>query len=65
MTKRVAGPLDAHLSFAPWVDPTSGVRSYLLSERIAPVQLTVYFVNSALFADERFLWFACGHSPSP
>lgn len=58
-------PLDAHPYFVPWTDPVSGVTSYLLNERVAPVQMVTYFVNPSISADEMLLWFGCGYPPSP
>ncbi|BCM93534.1 hypothetical protein IAD21_05425 [Abditibacteriota bacterium] len=57
--------LESHPFFVPWTDPLSGVRSYLLNERVAPVQMPIYFVNPAVSADEKWLWFGCGYPPSP
>ena len=57
--------LEAHPFFVPWTDPVSNVQSYLLNERVAPAQLVTYFVNSAVSADENWLWFGCGYPPSP
>lgn len=55
--------LDRHPFFTPWKDPTSGALSYLLTERVAPVQQAFYFVNPGASDDERYLWFYCGHPP--
>lgn len=57
--------LDSHPFFEPWTDPVSGVVSYILTERVAPVQMVTYFVNPAVSADEKWLWFSCGYPPSP
>jgi hypothetical protein len=57
--------LENHPYFVPWTDPISGVRSFLLNEHLAPVQMVIYFVNSAISADEKWLWFGCGYPPSP
>lgn len=61
----MADLLDAHPHFTPWIDPATGVKSHLLAERVAPVQMTTYFVTSAVSADETLLWFGCGYPPSP
>jgi hypothetical protein len=58
-------PLLEHSHFVPWTDPVSGVRSLLLDERVAPVQFVIYFVNPAVSADEKWLWFGGGYPPSP
>lgn len=55
--------LSRHPFFEPWTDPHSGVTSYLLRERVAPLQKTFYFVNSGLTADGRWLWFEAAHPP--
>ena len=57
--------LGNHPHFVPWTDPVSGVRSFLLNEHVAPVQMVIYFVNPAVSADEKWLWFGCGYPPSP
>jgi len=49
--------------FEAWTDPSSGITSYLLRERVAPLQKTFYFVNSGLTADGRWLWFEAAHPP--
>jgi hypothetical protein len=60
-----ARSLEGHPFFTPWTDPVSGVRSYLLNKRVAPVQMVIYFVNSAVSADEKWLWLAACYPPSP
>lgn len=49
--------------FTPWRDAASGVESFILSERIAPVQQTFYFTNESASADGRFFWFYCAFPP--
>lgn len=49
--------------FESWKDPQSGVESFLLNRRVAPVQQSFYFVNSGFSDDERFLWFYCAFPP--
>lgn len=46
----------------PWVDPQSGVTSYLLAS-VAPLQQSFYFVNQSFSADGRYLWFYCAFPP--
>lgn len=58
-------PLASHPYFTPWTDPVSNVVSYILTERVAPVQMVIYFVNPCISNDEKWLWFACGYPPSP
>jgi len=49
--------LSKHPYFEKWQDPVSGVESFVLKERIAPVQQSFYFTNPAVTADEEYLWF--------
>ena len=51
--------------FSPWQDPESGIVSYILTERVAPVQQNLYFTNSGVTADGKFLWFEVAYPPSP
>lgn len=57
--------LDAHPYFSAWSDPASGERSYILTERVAPLQKSFYFVNSSLSPDGKWLWFEAAHPPAP
>lgn len=50
--------------FTPWTDPESGVTSYILSKKVAPVQEAFYFVNDSMSRDGRYLWFYCAFPPS-
>ncbi len=50
--------------FTQWKDPTSGVISYILTKKVAPVQEAFYFVNSSFSNDNRYLWFYCAFPPS-
>lgn len=50
--------------FEPYTHPDSGVTSYLLTERVAPVQEAFYFVNNGWSDDGRYLWFYCAFPPS-
>lgn len=56
--------LDKHPFFEPWQDPQSGVRSYLLRERVAPIQQTFYFTTGSVSNDERWLWFYAAFPPN-
>lgn len=51
--------------FVPWVDPESGVTSYLLKDRHAPFQQAFYFTNSNMTNDGRYMWFYASYPPSP
>lgn len=57
-------PLDNPDLFETWTDPTSGVTSYVLTPRVAPVQQSFYFTNPSLSADGRYLWFYTAYPPS-
>lgn len=59
-----AGFLDRHPLFTPFIDPVSGVTSYLLDEVVAPVQQSFYYVNPSLSADERLLWMMVAWPPA-
>lgn len=50
--------------FEAWTDPQSGVTSYLLNERVAPLQLSFYFTNPSFSTDGRTYWFYCAHPPA-
>lgn len=49
--------------FETWIDPESGVTSYLLAPRIAPVQQSFYFTNPSMAARGRYLWFYTAYPP--
>ena len=50
--------------FAPWTDPASGITSYILNERVAPIQQSFYFTNRSFSDDGRYLWFYCSFPPA-
>jgi len=54
--------MDSQL-FTPWTDPVSGVQSFILSKRAAPVQQSFYYTNPSFTSDGRFLWFSCSFPP--
>lgn len=56
--------LETHPYFEPWVDPVSGVLSFVLSKRIAPMQKALYYVTPSISADNRWLWFFVAFPPS-
>lgn len=56
--------LGRHPYFEPWTDATSGVTSYVLRERVAPLQQSFYFTNSSVSADENWLWFYAAFPPN-
>ncbi|MCD8481261.1 MAG: oligogalacturonate lyase family protein [Verrucomicrobia bacterium] len=57
--------LDAHPFFEPWQDGGSGVVSYLLNQRCAPLQKSFYFVNNSYHHTGQWLWFEAAHPPAP
>jgi len=54
-----------HPYFEAWQDPESGLVSYLLRERVAPLQKAFYFVNSSLSQDGKWLWLETAYPPNP
>jgi hypothetical protein len=50
--------------FTPWKDQESGITSYILTTRVAPIQQSFYFVNTSFSKDNRFLWFFCAFPPA-
>lgn len=55
--------LDKHPYFTPYVDPVSGVKSYVLTERAAAVQQSLYFTQACVSPDGEYLWFKCANPP--
>lgn len=49
--------------FSPWVDPVTGITSYVLAQRSAPLNQSFYFTNRSFSVDGRYLWFYCAHPP--
>jgi len=50
--------------FTPWRNPSNGVESLILTERVAPVQQTFYYTHPSFTNDGRFLWLGCGYPPA-
>ena len=50
--------------FRPWKDPKSKITSFILHERVAPVQKTFYFTNPCFSNDERYFWFQVAWPPA-
>jgi hypothetical protein len=50
--------------FTPYRDPASGIVSWVLSERIAPLQQAFYFVNTGFSPSQRYLWFYAAYPPA-
>ena len=57
--------LASHPYFTPWTDPQSGKVSYILTEKVAALQKSFYFVNTSLSPDGAWLWFEAAHPPAP
>ncbi|MBL8028303.1 MAG: hypothetical protein JNL74_17905, partial [Fibrobacteres bacterium] len=57
--------LAKHPYFESWKDPVTGVESYILNKRVAPIQQSFYFTNSSLSQNEDLLWFYTAYPPSP
>ena len=55
--------LSQHPYFTAWRDPESNVTSYILTERVAPVQENFYFTFECMSADGELLWFQATHPP--
>ncbi len=56
--------VESSLLFSRWRDPRSGVESFLLDRRIAPLQQSFYYTNPSFSADGRYLWLYCAFPPS-
>ena len=57
--------LAKHPYFTEYKDPASGIVSYVLTERVAPVQFPFYFTNSSMSNDGEYLWFYVAFPPNP
>jgi hypothetical protein len=55
--------LSSHPFFESRRDPVTGVESFILTERVAPVQQSFYFTNPSVSADGRWLWFYAAFPP--
>jgi len=60
-----APDLSQHPFFTPWQDPESGIESFILTERVAPLQKAFYFVNSSISPDGGWLWLETAFPPNP
>lgn len=56
--------LEASKNFKSWKDPQSGVTSFILTERVASLQQSFYFVNPSMTNNGRYLWFYCAFPPA-
>lgn len=57
-------PLAKHPYFERWTDPETGVESYILTRRAAPVQKAFYYLTPSISADGKWLWFHASFPPS-
>ena len=58
--------LARHPFFEEYVNPVSGVKSYLLKNKVASLQYNLYFTHmGGITYDEEYLWFKCVNWPSP
>lgn len=57
--------LSLHPYFTEWTDPSSGIKSFVLTKKASPLQQSFYFTNSSLSADEKYLWFYATYPPAP
>jgi hypothetical protein len=60
----VSFDLSTHPHFIPWTDPESGGVSFILNERVAPLQQSLYFTNPSVSDDECWLWFYVAFPPA-
>lgn len=49
--------------FTRWSHPTTGIESYVLTERVAPVQQSLYYTVPSMTDDGRYLWLRCAYPP--
>lgn len=56
--------LAKHPFFERWVDPASGIESFILRERVAPIQQSFYFTNPGVSPDGKWLWFYASFPPN-
>ncbi len=56
--------LKEHLFFTEYADPKTGIKSYILKERVADVQKHFYFTNTSVTEDGKFLWILCATPPA-
>lgn len=56
--------LGRHPHFTAWQDPQSGVVSYRLTEEVAPLQKSFYFVNPCIADGGEWLWLETAYPPA-
>ena len=60
----MAMDLARHPYFRAWKDPVSGAESFILHERVAPLQKHLYYTTPSISADGRWLWFYAAFPPA-
>ena len=50
--------------FTKWIDPASGVVSYILTSDMVPHTQSFYFTNRSITNDGRYLWVYCAFPPA-
>jgi len=55
---------EKHPYFEKYVDPQTRVVSYILKERVAEVQMNLYFTEQGVTDDGKYLWFRCMYPPA-
>ncbi len=56
--------LSKHPYFTEYTDKKSGIKSYVLTEKVAPLQRQFYFAQPSVTADGKYLWFLCFNPPA-
>jgi hypothetical protein len=56
--------LERHPYFKKWIDPLSGIESFILQKRVAPIQQSFYFTNPSVSSDGKWLWFYTAYPPN-
>ena len=56
--------LKNHPYFTEYEDPKTGVKSYILTERVGYAQQHFYFTNTSLTPDGKYLWIRCINPPA-
>ena len=56
--------LSKHPYFEEFIDPQSGVKSYILKEKVAQLQQNFYFSEIGLTDDNEYMWFRCMNWPA-
>lgn len=56
--------LSRHPLFTEYTDPKSGVKSYVLTERVAGIQKQFYFAQPSVTRNGKYLWITCCNPPA-